>query len=97
MPEYKVAFNMAIGKCLCMMPLARYLTYFLATLFYLQSHLMASSTARPSRVHLMVTFKAWLEGLLEEMNPYLEPKSVLVVDNCAIHHVEGVQEMCDER
>ena len=44
-----------------------------------------------------VTFKAWLEGLLEEMNPYLELKSVLVVDTCAIHHVEGVQEMCYER
>ena len=44
-----------------------------------------------------VTFKAWLEGLLEEMNPYLEPKSVLVVDNCGIHLVEGVHEICDER
>ena len=44
-----------------------------------------------------VTFKEWLEGPLEEMNPYPELKSVLVVDNCAIHNVEGVQEMCDER
>ena len=44
-----------------------------------------------------VTFKAWLEGLLEEMNPYLEPKSVLVVDNCGTHHVEGVQEMYSEK
>jgi hypothetical protein len=43
------------------------------------------------------TFKMWLEGLLEAMNPYPEPKSVLVVDNCAIHHVEGIQEMCNER
>jgi hypothetical protein len=43
------------------------------------------------------TFKMWLEGLLEEMNPYLEPNSVLVVDNCTIHHVKGIQEMCDER
>jgi hypothetical protein len=39
----------------------------------------------------------WLEDVLEQMNPYPEPKSVLVVDNCAIHHVEGIQEMCDER
>lgn len=43
------------------------------------------------------TFKIFLEGLLECMNPYPGPKSVLVMDNCAIHHVEGVQEMCDQR
>ena len=39
----------------------------------------------------------WLEDVLEQMNPYLEPKSVLVVDNCTIHHVKGIQEMCDEQ
>jgi len=34
------------------------------------------------------TFKLFLEGLLECMNPYPGPNSVLVIDNCAIHHVE---------
>ncbi|KAJ4473181.1 hypothetical protein C8R41DRAFT_710071, partial [Lentinula lateritia] len=30
-------------------------------------------------------FLEWLEGLLEEMNPYPAPHSVLVLDNCHIH------------
>lgn len=42
------------------------------------------------------TFKIFLKGLLACMNPYPGPQSVLVMDNCAIHHVEGVQEICDE-
>jgi hypothetical protein len=42
-------------------------------------------------------FKSFLAGLLEEMNPYPGPQSVLVMDNCAIHHVDGIQEMCDEK
>ncbi|KAJ7580330.1 hypothetical protein C8J56DRAFT_735977, partial [Mycena floridula] len=40
-------------------------------------------------------FMDWLEGLLEIMNPFPAPNSVLILDNCCIHHVEGVQEMCD--
>lgn len=39
----------------------------------------------------------YLEGLTAHMNPYPGPRSVLVIDNCRIHHVEGVQELCDER
>jgi DDE superfamily endonuclease len=42
-------------------------------------------------------FLVWLEGLLQRMNPYPAPRSVLVIDNCRIHHVEGVEEMCQER
>ena len=41
-------------------------------------------------------FLEWLEGLLQVMNPYPAPSSVLVLDNCRIHHVEGVEELCDE-
>ncbi|KAJ3885528.1 hypothetical protein F5879DRAFT_768715, partial [Lentinula edodes] len=41
-------------------------------------------------------FLEWLEGLLMEMNPYPGPRSVLVLDNCRIHHVPGVAEMCEE-
>jgi hypothetical protein len=43
------------------------------------------------------TFTIFLEGLPQCMNPYPGPKSVLAMDNCMIHHVKGVQEMCDEQ
>lgn len=42
-------------------------------------------------------FLQWLAGLLEIMNPYPAPCSVLILDNCRIHHVEGVEEMCEEK
>jgi hypothetical protein len=42
-------------------------------------------------------FLDWLEGLLQVVNPYPAPHSVLILDNCRIHHVEGVAEMCEER
>jgi hypothetical protein len=42
-------------------------------------------------------FLYFLEGLVERMNPFSGPESVLVIDNCRIHHVPGVQELCDER
>jgi len=42
-------------------------------------------------------FLQWLEDLLVIMNPYPAPLSVLILDNCHIHHVEGVAEMCEER
>lgn len=41
-------------------------------------------------------FLDWLEGLLKVMNPYPLPQSILILDNCCIHHVEGVEEMCQE-
>jgi hypothetical protein len=43
------------------------------------------------------TFMNFLRGVLEVMNPYPAANSVLVMDNCAIHHVEGVEGMCNER
>ena len=42
-------------------------------------------------------FIEYLEGLLSVMNPYPAPHSVLVIDNCRIHHVEGVEELCAAR
>jgi len=42
-------------------------------------------------------FTEWLEGLLLVMNPYPEVNSVLVIDNCHIHHVEGVEERCAQQ
>ncbi|KAJ7107306.1 hypothetical protein C8R43DRAFT_905767 [Mycena crocata] len=41
-------------------------------------------------------FLLWLEGVLQVMNPYPAKHSILVLDNCRIHHVEGVEEMCAE-
>jgi antirestriction protein len=43
------------------------------------------------------SFQHFLAGLLKVMNPYPQERSVLVMDNCAIHHVEGVAELCAER
>jgi hypothetical protein len=42
-------------------------------------------------------FIEYLQGLLNVMNPYPESHSVLVMDNCRIHHVDGVEELCTER
>ncbi|KAJ3846257.1 hypothetical protein EV368DRAFT_53046 [Lentinula lateritia] len=42
-------------------------------------------------------FLFWLDGLLEVMNPYPGRHSVLVLDNCRIHHVPGVEERCQAR
>ncbi|KAF8236348.1 hypothetical protein L208DRAFT_1252247 [Tricholoma matsutake] len=42
-------------------------------------------------------FLDWLEGLLQVMNPYPALHSVLILNNCRIHHVEGVAEMCEEQ
>ncbi|KAF8592791.1 hypothetical protein K439DRAFT_1324185, partial [Ramaria rubella] len=42
-------------------------------------------------------FQEYLQGLLKFMNPYPLKNSVLIMDNCSIHHVEGVAELCQER
>jgi hypothetical protein len=42
-------------------------------------------------------FIEYLEGLLQVMNPYPAPNSVLIMDNCKIHHVEGVWDLCDQQ
>ncbi|ESK87331.1 tpr domain protein [Moniliophthora roreri MCA 2997] len=42
-------------------------------------------------------FTQWLEGLFGVINPYPGPHSVLVLDNCCIYHVPGVEEMCEKQ
>lgn len=42
-------------------------------------------------------FLEYLDGLAAQMNPYPGPRSVLVIDNCRIHHVFGVEELCEAR
>ncbi|KAF9780466.1 hypothetical protein BJ322DRAFT_1011813 [Thelephora terrestris] len=43
------------------------------------------------------SFVRYIENLVEHMNPYPAPKSILLMDNCSIHHVEGVSELCSAR
>jgi hypothetical protein len=38
-------------------------------------------------------FCGFLHKLVAEMNLYPVPKSILVMDNCAIHHVDEVEEV----
>ncbi|KAL6303493.1 hypothetical protein BKA93DRAFT_715925, partial [Sparassis latifolia] len=42
-------------------------------------------------------FIEYIQGLLEVMNPYPGPQSMLVMDNCRIHHVVSVEELCEAR
>ncbi|KIJ36630.1 hypothetical protein M422DRAFT_143696, partial [Sphaerobolus stellatus SS14] len=37
------------------------------------------------------SFLTFIENLLEHMNPWPAPWSVLVMDNCSIHHLEDVE------
>ncbi|KAH7065994.1 hypothetical protein BKA62DRAFT_594180, partial [Auriculariales sp. MPI-PUGE-AT-0066] len=40
------------------------------------------------------TFLKFLDGLLPKMQPYPAPRSVLIIDNCAIHHIDEVEARC---
>jgi transposase len=43
-----------------------------------------------------LTFTSFINGLLEHMNPFPKPNSVIVMDNCRIHKSELIQEMIRE-
>ena len=40
-------------------------------------------------------FLSFVEGLVECMQPWPLPNSVLIMDNAAIHHVDGIREMVE--
>lgn len=42
-------------------------------------------------------FARFIDGLLDRMNPYPGPNSVIVMDNCAIHKHALIQELIEER
>jgi len=42
------------------------------------------------------SFCQFLRDLVRNMNPYPGPQSILVLDNCSIHHVAEVEEIVDE-
>ncbi|KAF7343439.1 hypothetical protein MVEN_01776600 [Mycena venus] len=43
------------------------------------------------------SFTAFIDGLLDKMNPFPGPNSVIVMDNCRIHKAEIIREMIEER
>jgi hypothetical protein len=42
-------------------------------------------------------FWEYVDILLDNMNPYLQRNSVLVMDNASAHHFKGLQEMIEAR
>ncbi|KIO16526.1 hypothetical protein M407DRAFT_77381, partial [Tulasnella calospora MUT 4182] len=43
------------------------------------------------------SFFDFVANLLDRMQPYPAPNSVLVTDNCAIHKVDGIRQLVEER
>ena len=43
------------------------------------------------------SFKDFIEGLLDQMQPYPAPNSVIIMDNCRIHKVPEIREMIEAR
>jgi len=42
-------------------------------------------------------FEEYLVALLDNMNPYPEPNSVIVMDNASQHHFDGIRELVEGR
>lgn len=42
-------------------------------------------------------FARFIDGLLDQMNPFPGPNSVIVMDNCRIHKSEAILDMIRER
>jgi hypothetical protein len=42
-------------------------------------------------------FARFIDGLLDQMNPYPGPNSVIIMDNCRIHKSEAILDMIRER
>ena len=42
-------------------------------------------------------FERYLDVLLERMNPFPLPNSVLIMDNASTHHFEGIREFIEQR
>ncbi|KIK93897.1 hypothetical protein PAXRUDRAFT_144024, partial [Paxillus rubicundulus Ve08.2h10] len=43
------------------------------------------------------TFKQFIEQLLDNMQPYPAPNSMIVMDNCAIHKHSDIQDLIQSR
>lgn len=53
-------------------------------------------TVQP-RSYTAATFRVFIDTLLDTMNPYPQPNSVIVMDNASIHKVDGLREMIEAR
>ena len=42
-------------------------------------------------------FKHFIDGLLDHMNPFPGPNSVILMDNCRIHRAQAIRDMIEER
>jgi hypothetical protein len=42
-------------------------------------------------------FRSFVEGVLDQMQPWPLPNSVLVLDNASIHKIPGIREMVEAR
>lgn len=42
-------------------------------------------------------FALFIRGLLDQMQPWPLPNSVIIMDNASIHKVPGIREMVEER
>lgn len=43
------------------------------------------------------TFTKFVKGLLDHMQPFPSPKSVIVMDNCSIHKAPQIRELVESR
>ncbi|KAF7361583.1 DDE-3 domain-containing protein [Mycena sanguinolenta] len=43
------------------------------------------------------SFEQFIDGLLDRMNPFPGPNSVIVMDNCKIHKAENIRQMIEAR
>ncbi|KZP05777.1 hypothetical protein FIBSPDRAFT_765399 [Athelia psychrophila] len=44
-----------------------------------------------------IKFARFVNGLLDQMNPYPGPNSVIIMDNCGIHKSDVILDMITER
>ena len=42
-------------------------------------------------------FGEFVDGLLDHMTPFPGPNSVIIMDNCRIHHAQSIRDMIEER
>lgn len=47
--------------------------------------------------HTSESFMTFVDGLLDVMNPYPLPNSVLIIDNASVHKAPGLREMVEAR
>lgn len=49
------------------------------------------------RPYTAIQFNSFIEALLDNMNPFPQPNSVIVMDNASIHKSAELRQMIEER